>query len=93
MVSLINETNGNGVTVTCQAVSYPKIVDITLSLTDGTSISPVIIGNIEDTNTLDFKSIAVHTLSDCPNQRYRCEVQYEGSAVSQELEICQEGLN
>ena len=93
MVTLISETNGNGVTVTCQAVSYPGIQTISLSLTNGPPIFPVINRNIEDTNTLDFKSTAVHTLSNCPNQQYLCEVQYQGSTVSEELEICQEGLS
>ena len=93
MVTLISETSGNGVTVTCQAISYPEIQTISLSLIDGPSINPDINTNIENTNTLDFKSTAVHTVPECPNQRYRCEVQYDGSEQSEELEICQEGLS
>ena len=94
MVTLISEeTNGNGVTVTCQAISYPGIQTISLSLTNGPSIDTEINLNIANTNTLDFKSTAVHTLSECPNQQYRCDVQYQGSTISEELEICQEGLS
>ena len=91
MVTLTS-TSGNGVTVTCQAISYPGIGNITLSLIDGPSIDPEINLNIENTNTLDFKSTAVHTVHECPNQRYRCVVQYEGPTITKELEICQEGL-
>ena len=92
MVTLISETKENEVTVTCQAISYPEIQNITLSLIDG-SIDPKKNLNIEDTNTLDFNSTAVHTTPDCPNEQYRCVVEYEGSTITKELEICPEGLS